>query len=127
METLDQWSGARPGLTLENFQSSRREIPRDFQLARQSKSFAFSVQLCNLQPLKRMNFCIRVWLILFLFPGNTLEVPAVEKIIRIPIQTEYGVRDPEFLRSINQHLQAEMTSGNKVTVLNNGEQFFPAM
>jgi cardiolipin synthase len=52
---------------------------------------------------------------------------AMEKIIREPIVTDYGVEDPQFLRSLSQQLHAGLTLSNNVTELINGVQIFPAM
>jgi cardiolipin synthase len=52
---------------------------------------------------------------------------AVEKIIRHPIQTDYGVSSTAFQESISQHLHAPLVGGNKVKELINGIEFFPAM
>ncbi len=69
----------------------------------------------------------RSWLFLLLLFGSSYSALAVEKIIRTPIVADYGVRDPQFLRSMSQHLHAEITQSNKVTTLINGVQIFPAM
>jgi cardiolipin synthase len=53
--------------------------------------------------------------------------PAMEKIIRTPIETDYSVEAPQFLRSMSQQLHASVTESNKVTALINGVQIFPAM
>ncbi len=52
---------------------------------------------------------------------------AVEKIIRNPIVTDYGINDPQFTNSINHLLRVPLIGGNKVTELVNGDAFFPEM
>lgn len=52
---------------------------------------------------------------------------AVEKIIRVPIQTDYTVHDPAFQQSISHHLHAPLLEGNKIEELINGSEIFPAM
>src|SRR5688572_33395644 len=52
---------------------------------------------------------------------------AVEKIIRVPIQTDYTVHDPAFQQSISHHLHAPLVEGNKIQELINGVEIFPAM
>ena len=61
------------------------------------------------------------------FWAGTISSLAMDKIIRDPIQTTYGVTDQEFLRSIGHHLHAPMTGGNKVEELINGVEIFPSM
>ncbi len=60
--------------------------------------------------------------ILFLAP-----VQGVEKIIRKPIVTDYGIEDSQFTNSINHLLRVPLIGGNKVTELVNGDEFFPEM
>lgn len=52
---------------------------------------------------------------------------AVEKLIRIPIRTDYGVADPAFTNSITSLLKAQILGGNKIEALANGTNIFPAM
>jgi cardiolipin synthase len=53
--------------------------------------------------------------------------PAVEKIIRVPIVTDYGISDPAFTNTISGLLRAQIVGGNRVHELINGAQFFPDM
>lgn len=71
---------------------------------------------------------VRLWLLCVLlaflgFPHSW----GVEKIIRVPIQTDYTVHDPAFQQSISHHLHAPLVGGNKVKELINGVEIFPAM
>ena len=50
-----------------------------------------------------------------------------EKKIRHRIHSYYGVNDDEFKRTMGQLLGPPFLDGNKVTILENGEQIFPAM
>ena len=50
-----------------------------------------------------------------------------EKQIRFEMQHEFGVSDPQFLRSIGQLLGPPVLPGNRITALHNGNQIFPAM
>ncbi len=50
-----------------------------------------------------------------------------EKQIRFELDHEFGVSDPQFLRTIGQLLGPGVVPGNKITALHNGEQIFPAM
>jgi cardiolipin synthase A/B len=52
---------------------------------------------------------------------------AVEKIIRVPIQTDYSVTNDAFLQTISQHLDGPLLTGNRVKELVNGVEIFPAM
>jgi cardiolipin synthase len=51
----------------------------------------------------------------------------VEKLIRVPIETDYGVEDPAFLQSIGGLLRAPILEGNYVQEYINGTNIFPAM
>lgn len=64
---------------------------------------------------------------LILLALMAFSTPAMEKIIRTPIETDYSVEAPQFLRSMGQQLHASTTQSNKVTALINGVQIFPAM
>jgi cardiolipin synthase len=50
-----------------------------------------------------------------------------EKKVRKPIRTDYGVGDPPFTRTMSQLLGPGLIDGNKVTLLQNGDEIFPAM
>lgn len=52
---------------------------------------------------------------------------AVEKLIRIPIRTDYGITDPAFTNSISGLLRSQLVGGNQVQELLNGGEFFPDM
>lgn len=56
--------------------------------------------------------------------GNSL---AVEKLVRYPIRTDYGVTDAAFTNSISGLLRSRVVGGNKIQPLNNGVEYFPAM
>ena len=47
--------------------------------------------------------------------------------IQYRIEHQYGVVDPQFLRSMGQLLGPPIISGNRITGLVNGDQIFPAM
>jgi cardiolipin synthase A/B len=51
----------------------------------------------------------------------------VDKLVRVPIRTDYAITDPAFTNSISGLLRAPMVGGNKVQELNNGVEYFPAM
>lgn len=76
----------------------------------------------------RACFQVRLCVAAFLLccPGF-VETRAVEKIIRSPIVTDYGVGDPAFLETITRQLHDPLLGGNKITELINGVQIFPAM
>src|SRR5690349_24411904 len=44
-----------------------------------------------------------------------------------PVPHAYGVRDPQFRRTMNQLLGRPIVPGNQVTALLNGDEAFPAM
>jgi cardiolipin synthase len=50
-----------------------------------------------------------------------------EKKVRTLISTDYGVGDPPFVRTMSQLLGPGLIDGNKVTILQNGEEIFPSM
>jgi cardiolipin synthase len=50
-----------------------------------------------------------------------------EKKVTCPIETDYGVGDPQFARSISQLMGPPLLQGNSVTILENGAEIFPAM
>ena len=50
-----------------------------------------------------------------------------EKQIRYEMAHEFGVSDPQFLRTIGQLLGPAILPGNRITALQNGDQIFPAM
>lgn len=52
---------------------------------------------------------------------------AVDKIIRTPIVTDYGVTNIQFTQTISQQLHAPLVPGNRIETLVNGVEFFPAM
>jgi cardiolipin synthase len=56
--------------------------------------------------------------------GNSL---GVEKLVRVPIRTDYAITDPAFTNSISGLLRSRVVGGNKVQELNNGVEYFPAM
>jgi cardiolipin synthase len=49
------------------------------------------------------------------------------RIIREPVELDYGPGDPLFLDSMGPLLGAEFTRGNQVRLLANGDAFFPSM
>ena len=66
-----------------------------------------------------------IFAVLLAFAGGNCA--AVEKLIRVPIRTDYGITDPAFTNSISGLLRAPMVGGNKIQELNNGIEYFPAM
>lgn len=50
-----------------------------------------------------------------------------EQIIRYEITTDYGVDDEQFRRAMGQLLPPPLMTGNRVDILVNGDEFFPAM
>lgn len=59
-----------------------------------------------------------------IFSRNFLET---EKKLSELIVTEYGVKDPPFVRTMSQLLGPPLVAGNQVKVLQNGAQIFPRM
>jgi len=75
-----------------------------------------------------IRFPARLWpLCLLLTCAERIPNYAAEKIIRIPIQTEYGVGDAAFRETIGHQLHDPLVPGNKVNELINGVEIFPAM
>jgi cardiolipin synthase A/B len=74
----------------------------------------------------RSRFALQIVLAVFLAwaGGDTF---AVDKLVRIPIRTDYAITDPAFTNSISALLRAPITGGNKVEDLHNGVEYFPAM
>ena len=56
-----------------------------------------------------------------------LNLSSSEKKIKHRIAPLYGVRDPQFLRSMGSLLGPAILAGNRVTTLTNGDEIFPAM
>src|SRR3569832_917176 len=52
---------------------------------------------------------------------------AVDKLVDFPIRTDYGITDSAFTNSISGLLRSRVVGGNKIDVLNNGVEYFPAM
>ena len=50
-----------------------------------------------------------------------------EKQIRKPVESAYGIDDPQFIRSMGTLLGPPLVGGNQVETLLNGDQIFPAM
>lgn len=63
----------------------------------------------------------------FLLASEGPRARAVEKLIRVPIHTDYAVTDPAFTNSISGLLRAQLLGGNHVKELLNGAEFFPNM
>ncbi len=49
------------------------------------------------------------------------------KAVHYQIEHEYGVRDPQFARTMGHLLGPPLVAGNRVTTYANGDQIFPAM
>ncbi len=49
------------------------------------------------------------------------------RIVSKPVELDYGPEDPLFVSSLGPLLGAEFTTGNRVDLLVNGDEFFPAM
>src|SRR5437867_6810197 len=47
--------------------------------------------------------------------------------LQYKIEPQYGVNDPQFLRSMGQLLGPPLLGGNRITGLINGDEIFPAM
>ncbi len=56
-----------------------------------------------------------------------VESAAVQKLIRVPIRTDYAISDPAFTNSIGPLLRSQLVGGNRVEALHNGTNIFPAM
>jgi cardiolipin synthase len=63
--------------------------------------------------------------ILLAFAGGNSR--AVDKLIRVPIRTDYGVTDSAFTNSMSGLLRAPIVGGNKIEDYNKGVEYFPAM
>lgn len=50
-----------------------------------------------------------------------------EKKIKCPIRTDYAAGDDVFVRTMGQLLGPPLLPGNKITILQNGDEIFPAM
>lgn len=50
-----------------------------------------------------------------------------EKKIKCPIRADYSVGDDTFVRTMGQLLGPPLLPGNKITILQNGDEIFPAM
>ena len=90
------------------------------------KRLAFNSPPINLGALTRMSvyrtILIAIFAALFCLNGS-----AVDKIIRVPIETDYSVTNLAFLQTINQYLDGPLLRGNHVQELLNGVEIFPAM
>jgi cardiolipin synthase len=73
-----------------------------------------------------------MWIVLAFVAGVLLAIVVANlssssKKVERKIEKLYGVRDPQFLRSIGSLLGPPIVPGNRVTALCNGEEIFPAM
>src|SRR3954468_3903247 len=76
----------------------------------------------------RTDFPTRLLLLcLLLTCAEAIQSFAAEKIIRVPIEANYGGDDPAFRETISHHLHDPLVPGNKITELINGHEIFPAM
>lgn len=50
-----------------------------------------------------------------------------EKVVEHPISRLYGTEDPQFSRTMGTLLGSDILDGNRVEVLLNGDEIFPAM
>jgi cardiolipin synthase len=92
------------------------------------KKLAFNHAPIILARLSEMTFFRATGpLLLLLLFSSGWNSPAVDKIIRVPIETDYSVREAEFHRSMSQHLHTPLVPGNKIKELINGVEIFPAM
>jgi cardiolipin synthase len=75
----------------------------------------------------RVLFPARLWLLVLLVCAGDFRAGAVEKIIRVPIEVDYGVDTPAFRETISHQLHDQLIPGNKIQGLVNGVEIFPAM
>jgi cardiolipin synthase len=73
-----------------------------------------------------------VWIVLAFVAGVLLAIVVANlssssKKVEHKIEHLYGVRDPQFLRSMGSLLGPPIIPGNRVTALCNGDEIFPAM
>jgi cardiolipin synthase A/B len=73
-----------------------------------------------------------VWIVLAFVAGVLLAIvianlSSSSKKVEHKIEHLYGVRDPQFLRSMGSLLGPPIVPGNRVTALCNGDEIFPAM
>src|SRR5882724_968057 len=66
-----------------------------------------------------------VWLLLWLITGCIANYHG--RGIQYQIEPQYGIDDPQFLRSMGQFLGPPLVAGNRITGLINGDQIFPPM
>lgn len=59
--------------------------------------------------------------------GATVLLSSGEDRISQPIPARYGVEDPQFVRTMGTLLGPPLVGGNRVTILTNGDEIFPAM
>lgn len=71
-----------------------------------------------------LSIAIAITIVLTLLVANLGEG---EKKIETQIESLYGVRDPQYLRSMGVLLGPSIVEGNKVRYLENGDEIFPAM
>lgn len=76
--------------------------------------------------MQSLRFIPMLWLGLVL-AGAVIDVRGIEKIIRTPLITDYGVTNIQFAHTLSQQLHAPLVPGNHVETLLNGTNFFPAM
>lgn len=73
----------------------------------------------------RDGFAFVAVLVLSLLSGGCFNVH--RKGIAVPLEHQYAVEDPQFLRSMGHAVGPGLEPGNQVTCLVNGDQIFPAM
>ncbi|MEO7760304.1 MAG: phospholipase D-like domain-containing protein [Casimicrobiaceae bacterium] len=73
----------------------------------------------------RIVFVVIVIAVLIVLGANVFSGP--EKQITRRIEHQYGIDDPQFVRSMGVLLGPALVEGNRVDTLLNGEQIFPAM
>jgi len=77
---------------------------------------------------RRMRGRLRVHILAILFLAWAgAESRAIEKLIRVPIHTDYGITDPAFTNSISSLLRGPLVGGNQIKELLNGGNIFPEM
>jgi cardiolipin synthase len=76
------------------------------------------------EPGVRLRAFAAVCLVIALLTGCGTTRP---KRVHYQIEPQYAIDDPQFLRSIGQLLGPEISPGNQVTALQNGDEIFPAM
>jgi cardiolipin synthase len=80
-----------------------------------------------IRPLRKSWVRARLFLLLAISPLTSCSIQSEKTEIRVPVAAKYSVRDPQFRRAADALLGNNLTPGNRIEVLLNGDRIFPSM